>query len=718
MVATVVDKICGTQVAQDYIYASPAMIVLWAALALSSLIYLVLQGIHRRVVVMMLHLSFVVILCGALITHIWGEQGKVHLRQGEQPATQFQLTDGEVCELPFSIALNDFVLEYYPGTFAPMDYVSIVEVNDNLGSRQGRVSMNNIFRYRNYRFYQSGYDADERGTILLVAHDPYGIAVTYAGYILLLLSMIAFFFVRATTWRVLLSHKLLQRTAIVVLLLGSTVQALNAAPKTLSPEVAEQFGNLCVYYNDRVCPMQTLAKDFTVKLYGKSSYKGYTPEQVLTGWFFYYDDWKQEPMIKIKGDEVKQLLGIDGKYASLADFVSVEGYKLDAALRNQDARINRANIDAANEKFNLISMLVTGSFMKIYPYRTDANEPLIWYAMTDNLPSDMPNDQWLFIRRSLSYVAEQIAIENDEAVIELLQKVKQYQHRAGGDDMPSQARFDVEKIYNNTSYARPLAMAFLTIGFLSFFFYCKAMVQRRAVPRILTILLNIILIVALVYLTAHISMRGYISKHIPLSNGYETMMFMAWCSMLFALCVQRKFAMVLPMGYILSGFTLLVAMLGEATPRITNLMPVLQSPLLSLHVVVIMISYSLLAFTMLNGITALIMRLTVRSATQEVEYLQLISRILLYPAVFLLAIGIFIGAVWANVSWGRYWGWDPKEVWALITLLIYSLLLHTTSIKALQRPVVFHICTVLAFLSVLITYFGVNFVLGGMHSYA
>ena len=719
MVATIVEKMYGTTVAQDNIYTSPLMIALWAVLAITSLVYLVMRGVHRRVVVMMLHLSFVLILCGALITHIWGEQGKLHLRQGELPVSQFEPTDGGAKEFPFSVSLTDFSLEYYPGTFAPMDYISNIEITDTQGHKQqGRVSMNKIFSYQNYRFYQSGYDTDKKGTILLVAHDPYGIAVTYAGYLLLLLSMIAFFFVRATAWRSLLSHKLLRRAATAFALFILSTATLTAAPKVLSPEVAEEFGNLCVYYNDRVCPMQTLAKDFTVKLYGKSSYNGYTPEQVLTGWFFFYDDWKQEPMIKIKGSEVKELLGVEGKYARLSDFVSVEGYKLDVALQNQDARVNRANIDAANEKFNLVSMLVTGSLIKIYPYNSGSNDPVVWYSMTDNLPSDMPNDQWLFIRRSLSYVAEQVAINDDVAVVELLHKIAQYQEKVAGDAHPSKVRLQAEKLYNTTSYARPLAMVFLTIGFLSFFFCCRAMVQRKSLHRIVVVALNVIMIAAFIYLSVHIAMRGYISRHVPLSNGYETMMFMAWCSMLFALIVQGKFAMALPMGYILSGFTLLVAMMGEATPRITNLMPVLQSPLLSIHVVVIMISYSLLAFTMLNGLTAIVLRITAKETTDEVEYLQLISRILLYPAIFLLAIGIFIGAVWANVSWGRYWGWDPKEVWALITMLIYSLLLHTASLKWLQRPMVFHVFTVLAFLSVLITYFGVNFILGGMHSYA
>ena len=176
--------------------------------------------------------------------------------------------------------------------------------------------------------------------------------------------------------------------------------------------------------------------------------------------------------------------------------------------------------------------------------------------------------------------------------------------------------------------------------------------------------------------------------------------------------------MALPFGFLICGFTMLVATMGESTPQITQLMPVLQSPLLSIHVMVIMVSYCLFAFTMLNGITAIILYISRKDSAAEIEYLQIVSRIIMYPAVFLLTIGIFVGAVWANVSWGRYWGWDTKEVWALITMLIYSATLHTSSLKFLQKPINFHIYCIFAFLPVLITYFGVNYLLGGMHSYA
>ena len=261
-------------------------------------------------------------------------------------------------------------------------------------------------------------------------------------------------------------------------------------------------------------------------------------------------------------------------------------------------------------------------------------------------------------------------------------------------------------------------MACMTLGIIFFLIFCLSSSLRQGKSKWLNALLATGLGSVLLYLTLQIALRWIVSDHIPLSNGFETMQFMSWCSALIALCAMRKFRMALPFGYLLCGFTLLVAMMGEASPRITQLMPVLQSPLLSIHVVVIMIAYSLLAFAMLNGVTAVILRYTRSDYKAEVEYLQVVSNIMLYPAVFLLAAGIFIGAVWANISWGRYWGWDPKEVWALITMLVYSAALHASSLPKFRNPIFFHTFMIVAFLTVLITYFGVNFLLGGMHSYA
>lgn len=715
--ATVFEKFYGTDVVVQYVYTSPWVVAVWALLALSAFSYTIVCRLYKLLVTFGLHISLLVILAGALVTHISGMQGRVHMRVNDVALTAFVLADGGVERFPFAVSLQDFRLEYYQGTFAPMDYVSIIGIEDDADRIVGEVSMNNIFSYRGYRFYQSGYDADGKGVTLAISYDPCGIAVTYTGYLLLLVSMIGFFFVRATAFRLLLRRLSVGRgVALGALLLISADVCAGDVPRTLPRDVAGHFGDMYVYYNDRICPLQTLAKDFTVKLCGRSSYKGLTPEQVLMGWFFYYDEWKQEPMIKIKEKAVRNVLGIDGAFAALADFTSVNGYKLDDALQNSGNHSLRRAASAANEKFNLVSMVCTGSLLKLYPYRTDDSTP-VWYSLADRLPSDMPDEQWAFVRNSMNYIAEKVAMKNFDEVVALVGKIRTYQQKEAGTALPSDLRFEAEKLYNEANYIRVLAMLCVSLGLVCFVVYCRRMVAD--VPRrpLIHGFMLFLLASLFVYLSFFMILRGYVSGHLPLSNGFETMVFMAWCSLLITLVAQRIFFMAVPFGLLLCGLTLLVAMMGDANPQITQLMPVLQSPLLSVHVAVIMVAYSLQAFAMLNGVTALVLRHS-KGGGRKVEYLADVSRVMLYPAVFLLAVGIFVGAVWANVSWGRYWGWDPKEVWALITLLVYSLALHSGSLPCFRRPMFMHLFCIFAFLTVLITYFGVNFVLGGMHAYA
>ncbi len=720
MVATILENLYGTTFVIQKIYTSPWMIALWGVTAISALVYLIKSNVHRRVITFMLHVSFLVILAGALITHICGVQGALHLRVGEEPVKQFVMNDGMVADFPFGVELKSFELINYKGSMAPMDYKSEIVITDDHGAEiQGVVSMNNIFSHKSYRFYQSSYDRDGQGSVLAISYDPYGIAVTYTGYLLLLLSILLFFFQKGSVYRALFSNPLLKRgVAIVAIFLCCAMTAdANELPRVLPKHIAERFGELYVYHNDRICPMQTLAVEFTSKIYGKPTYKGLTAEQVLTGWFFYYDSWKNEPMIKIKGGEVSAMLGIKGKYAALTDFTDVRGYKLDRALESTDLQL-RQNVNAANEKFNLISMLSVGSMWKLYPYQDSLSNNITWFSLADKLPSTMPDNQWIFVKSSMNNVAEKIALKDNEQILFLLDKIKTYQEKYGGEGVPTPGRYRAERLYNSSNIIRPLFMFCLTVSLLSFALCCRRVVRGRAEGKIEEVIYTVLMSLLFMYLTFHITLRGIVSNHLPLSNGYETMLFMAWCSALLTLIMRKKFYLAFPFGMFLCGLTTLVATLGQSNPRITQLMPVLHSPWLSVHVVTIMIAYSLLAFAMMNGITAFIVRYSGANRADIIEYLHVVSKVMLYPAIFLLAIGIFIGAVWANVAWGRYWGWDPKEVWALITMLVYSVALHSASLPWLRRPMAFHLFCIVAFLTVLITYFGVNFFLGGMHSYA
>ena len=498
---------------------------------------------------------------------------------------------------------------------------------------------------------------------------------------------------------------------------------------TLPRDVADEFGKLLVYHNNRICPLQTLAREYTIKLTGKTSYKEFTAEQVLLGWFFYYDEWRNVPMIKIKGKEVKDRLNIDGKYASFNDFVSPQGYKL---IGTQGK-----NYSAADEKYNLIMMHLTGSLMRIYPYKSQQStvdsqqtdnsslliphSSLIWFALNDQLPNKMSEAEQLFIHKSMNLIAEYIAHQQYDQAIDLLHKIRLYQEHQLSSLAPSNTKLTAERIYNHLNYNRLLAIILMTLGIIS---YILTIAKPNLYKSLLIPHSSFLILIAL-YLTLSIALRGYIAGHFPLSNGFETMQFLALIASLIPLFCKStdksshttsNSSFLIPHSSLICGVALIVATMSELNPRITLLMPVLQSPLLSIHVMVIMISYALFALLALNSIIYLIKNKS-HSTTYHSSLLTPHSS-LLYWALFLLTAGIFIGAIWANMSWGRYWGWDPKEVWALITMLIYSLPLHRASLPIFRNERFLNWYFVLAFLSVIITYFGVNFVLGGLHSYA
>ena len=493
----------------------------------------------------------------------------------------------------------------------------------------------------------------------------------------------------------------MKKLAILIIIMHYALSIAHAQT-TLPQDVANEFGNLLVYHNNRICPLQTLARDYTIKLTGKTSYKNFTAEQIFSGYFFYYNEWCNEPIIKIKGKDAQQTLNIKGKYASFNDFHSPQGYKL---IGNRGK-----NFSAADEKYNLIMMNLTGSLLKIFPYKAtehiDSNknqESIKWFALNDNLPEDMSQAEQLFIRKSMNLLAEYITNAQYTEAIDLIRKIRKYQETQLGTFAPSEAHIRAERIYNHLNLNRPLAIALMLMGILLFII---ALIKAQT-PRWTWIILTL----TAIYLLFSISLRGYIAGHFPLSNGFETMQFLALIVILLPfISIFRKKAhthsLLIPNSILISGIALMVATMSELNPRITLLTPVLQSPLLSIHVMMIMISYALFALITLNAIVNLIKK------NRNTQFPTLTF------ALFLLTAGIFIGAIWANRSWGRYWGWDPKEVWALITMLIYSLPLHRVSLKIFQNPRFLNWYYILAFLSVIITYFGVNFILGGLHSYA
>ena len=718
---SVVGAMWGEETARKFCYTSPWTLLLWSLLALAGCAWLTLQRRHCRPAALAFHIGLLVVLAGAAVTHCCGIQGTLTLQRGAGAATRFRLADGSERALPFAVTLADCRTLYYAGTSTPCDFESRIDIIDpDGGHREGRISMNHIFTHRHWRFYQTGMSADS--STLTLSHDPWGIGLTYAGYLALLFAALWLCCDRRSRLRVALRSPLLRRAACMALLLGATLSAQGAErplPRTLQRGLAKEFGRICVEYNGRICPVQTLARDFCTQVHGKNSYRGLTAEQVLTGWIFYYEDWRSEPIILVDDDDCRERLGIKGKYAALTDFYSRDGYLLDDAMADDSPRRLR-NIDA---RVQLVSLICTGRLLRVFPLRGSSSESLGWYSWVDTKPAEAGLQEWHFATTVMNDVAEMVHTGHNVAAAGTLQEIRRFQQRiAGTDALPSPLRIEAERLYNASRDIRFVLFLWLTLGLWGFFVVCRSFAVGQPLQRGVVRCLQAGAALLCLYTGLTLALRGYVGGYCPLSDGFETMYFLAFAAGATALGLSRKMTALLPPALLAGSAALGVAGMSEAQTGVTLLQPVLASPLLSVHVVVVMLAYALFFFTMWLGVAALALKGFGNRASGDTEAvmlrLQALSRALLYPAVLLLTAGIFIGAVWANLSWGRYWGWDPKEVWALVTLFVYAAPLHTTSLPRLQQPIVFHTYCTVAFLTILVTYFGVNHLLGGLHSYA
>lgn len=718
--ATIVESSKGTAFVRQHIYTSAWFVVLWATLAVAAAVYIVLRKNKSNIStsVLLVHASFLVILLGAFTSWNMAESGTIHLRQNETTSTMKD-EEGKTKELGFEVSLKNFNVVNYPGTDAPMDYVTMLTAN----TQEIKVSMNNIGSFNGYRFIQSGYDSDMQGTTLGVYHDPWGIGITYTGYALLFISLIATMVSKKTRLRHLyrkaLSLQGAKAWAVTALLaVSSFATSANAQEMVkIDGDIADDFGNICVLYNSRITPINTVATSFVTKLCGKPTWDGLSSNQVFAGWIFDVPYWETVKMIEIKEKKAQELLGINGKWASFDDFWdNYNNYKLDAPLKKAykdgDTKLQKQLRDA-DEKFNIIRMLYGGEMLKMFPYAGKQGH-MQWFAPGQPLGNlKLDEKELVFIKKSMDYLAESIITGDKARAEEIAKKIYSYQHVRGKAVVPTKFRIYTETFYNKTNAQRLPVMLYLTLSLVLAIVSTLSLNNGKQKK---TRLVNSVLTwVMLIHTTLLLALRWFVSDHLPMSNGYETMQFMAWATLIVTLVMQKRFLPVKQFGPLLSSFALLVAMITDGNPQITQLMPVLQSPLLSVHVMVIMFSYALFGLTALIGLQGLIAHH--RKQEEKEQQLAALSQFLLYPAVALIAIGIFIGAIWANVSWGRYWSWDSKETWALITMLIYSAPLHA-DIKWLRKAQHMHIYMLLAFLSVLMTYFGVNYFLSGMHSYA
>lgn len=734
--ATFVEKFRGTEFVHASVYGSWWFVGLWAVLVLLAVAYFVGRRV-RRASVVLLHLSFAVILIGALLTHVTSWQGAVRLRVGETVSTYYEnVPGGDVVErkLPFELRLESFDVKYHDGTRAEADYVSRFTITDGGATQRAEVSMNNVWKYRSVRFYQSSYDPDMRGSILALNSDPWGIPVTYAGYALLFLSLVWLLVDPKGAFRRLFKSDMMRRGVLSVMAVCAMSQAAGAA-NTLPRETADRLGRLNILYNDRVCPLQTFAVDFTKKLCGSARYGDYTPEQVLAGFIFYGDEWSAEPIIRVKNGPLRDALQLPGRCSVNTFFNQVMGgYILGPYLNeyyhghNDKFHKQVADID---DRLMMVMELRRGTLLRVFPFTSGGKTT--WYSPTENITDTLVDEAHRkYMQNVFSLIYGEVLAGSYGNVDKILDKMLKYQQLNGGSSLPSAAQVKAERLYNAIPFATILFMVNLTLGVVLLIIGLIRLIRPvktdkparpdKALLRAVPVVGGALLGLSLLALTACLALRWIVGGRVPMANGYETMLLMAWFVMVLALVAARRFRIALPFGFLMSGFFLLVSHINQMDPQITHIMPVLSSPLLSVHVSVIMMSFALLSLTFICGLTAIILRLVRgRNAVEldgQLDSLALLSRLLLYPALTLLGVGIFVGAIWANVSWGAYWSWDAKEVWGLITLMVYAVAAHAASVPFLRRSMGYHIFMTLAFLTLVMTYFGVNYFLGGMHSYA
>ncbi len=650
--------------------------------------------------------------------------------------------------LPFSLKLRDFILERYPGTDNASSYASEVTLIDSRKNvnRDKRIYMNNILNYGGYRFFQSSYDQDELGTYLSVNHDFWGTLITYIGYAILTIGMILTLFSKKSRFQHLAKNLKKVRKAeksLTAIFLGifmafsnpvfaDTSSELNIS--TVNVDHATKFGQIIMQdHRGRMKPMNTYASEILRKLSKKESLHGLSAEQVILGMAANPSDWYQIPLIKMgKHEKTKELLAVEGGLASYADFFGENGeYKLKEHVRNayntqkKDRGVFEKEMMKLDEKVNICSMVFSGSFMKVFPIPGDPNQ--YWQSPAERNPSHSTNEEIAFPKKLYAaYITtlQTALLENNwDLANRLMDELDQYQQDNSGTLLPSESKIKTELLLNKINifsrlgrmYAL-LGLVFLGLLFLSVF---KPTINLKWIAGIVLGLFTFFVITH----AFGLGLRWYGSGRAPWSNGYESMIYIAFTTVLAGLLLGRKSIGGLAATCILASTILMVAGLSWMDPEITPLVPVLKSYWLTIHVSLVAGSYGFLMLGALIGILNLMFmifrnqknRINVNRIINEMTQ---ISEMTLIGGLFMLCVGTYLGGVWANESWGRYWGWDAKETWALVTILVYSFILHMRFIPGLRGSYAFNVGTLFGLASVIMTYFGVNYYLSGLHSYA
>lgn len=722
--ATVIEKFYSTYVAQSLIYYSPLFILLQLLLVLNAVCVTISKKLFRLSALpyLLIHFSFIIILLGAAVTHFFSEEGLMHIREGET-SNEIVLKKSEngieIHKLPFSIKLLDFTLTRYPGSSSPSSYNSDLEIYVDGETKLEKVYMNNILDLKGYRFFQSSYDQDELGTILSVSQDTYGRRITYTGYALLLIGLLSMFFMKESRFR-RLNKRLKQCSFLIIAVLF--LNANNLSAKSLSsydsiPDYhSKSFASLPILsHTGRVIPIQTFTNEVLRKLHGEESIGELNSVEFTLSVLAQASKWVNVPIILVDNSNLERYYGFKTSVSYLDVFDSHGNYILNKDLMKAYSKepSKRSAFDKEllklDEKINIIHQLFE-------------------HRLLDILQTSVFQDYLIALREGIK---TQDFTNADTKLLEL----RKYQvlNKAHGVKI-SKNKLDAEILYNNLNIFNTSRKIYLTIGafmlILSFILlFYKAEKWHNYLKRFMLTLI----ILAFIYHTFGIGLRWYIAGHSPFSNSYETMVFLSWTVVLGGLLFSKKNFLAFSLSTILAGVILFVSGLSWMDPQISPLVPVLKSPWLMAHVACLISSYGFLGISCMLATSNLFIMVFLKEDNKSkllprLEHLSIISEMSQIIGLVLMIIGIFIGAIWANESWGRYWSWDPKETWALISAVVYAILLHSHwfkekriikgDTKAYFKSIyLYNLGSQWAITFVLMTYFGVNYLLSGMHSY-
>jgi len=736
--ATFIENDYGTAVAREWVYDALWYESFLVLTTLNMMVVILRAKLTRRPLVFLFHLSFVVILIGAGLTRYFGFEGHLEVREGE--ATDMVKVEGSEVLLPFSIHLVDFELTRYPGSLSPSAYVSRLILNKGReNQRETQVQVNEPVDYHGHRIFQASYSTDEKGSILSINRDP-GKHVTYLGYGMLFFGLFFNLFHPKSRLRYLI-RRIDKATSVVLVALifcsnsGSLQAEMSSFTKTYLEEhsknslsLSDSFGRLMVQSRmGRIKTLDTLNREVLRKLSRKTSLHGMNANQVVLGIYTRPRLWEKIPLILIKNEDVRVKLGMNDeeRLASFTNFFDGKGnYRIDqevnqaSALPPFERNEVQKEILRLDERLAIFLMVQKGTLLKIFPVSEDPMQK--WYdsrAIWEHL--ETPDAQEL--QNTTREFFDKVFSRDYGGAEQNLEALRQHQGIHGKEVLPTPDKIEAEIFYNQLGCFPRLMVFYLVLGMLSMFLAFRESIFEWRVKAWIKTSINVLGCMGVVLHFLTLGLRSYVSGHMPLSDTYESLLAISFFTVGAGLIFSWRSLFVTSSSLLMGGTFLFVSHLNSIDPEITNLVPVLKSFWLSVHVSVITSSYGFFGVACLLGTGSLIlMAIPLRTKRSESSFKMLtdLSEAYIIIGLTLLVIGNFLGAIWANESWGRYWGWDPKETWAYISIITYVLVLHLRLLKGVYSEFLQATCSVIAFSTILMTYFGVNFYLSGKHSYA